>query len=879
MTSVGVKSVVAAVASTIVVLCASAEEVSADSAGVAAQRWLQDDAALGCNLGTEVDSVRTCSPQADATFHVVKLKGGGFVVMSSDTTREPVVAFSSGGDLVESDSNPLWVLLKKDLALRVGEDVTTNRKSGLLRTTVGGSSGSGNEAKWNRLLGKSGGLLRASQGAAVISDVRVAPLVQSKWDQEDVGDGHCYNYYTPSNYVCGCVATAGAQIMRYFEWPRSDVSVAPFTNPHCEVNGSTRTLTTQGGYCNWSQMPLVPDSSITDAERQAIGKLTSDIGICVGMSYASNGSGAGGYMLSEAFTNRYGYANALSMEWSSDISGSDDMKNALLSNFDAGLPVAIGLSDNYGSGHEIVGDGYGYSGDTLYLHFNMGWSGSDDAWYAPPQMATEQYDFSVLDGFVCNIFTNSAYANGVICSGRVLDVSGSPIENAVVSVKKGSGSILGSMTTNAKGIYAFILASVPKTATAYTLTATFNGSSATKSVSLRTNVGVKLSASGASFGSYSGTPVVGNKSGQDITITGVAGVAEPQFNPVSCLFYPSTNVEITCATSGATIRYTLNGTDPTESSAVYTGPITVADDTEIRARAWKSGMNPSAVVSETYTYDAAQGAPKGDYFADPIVISGESGSRVIDDNSAYTVEDDEPWHTLRPSGSGYNTYSYQYRTAWYQWTAPGSGTVTFQTSCSGGGYIYPTFIAVYTGDTLTLDNRLAFAYEYDKSTYVTTLNLSVEQGVTYRIVGMMGYDGSGQFTLTWSGDLTVSQTETSTTEVPVTYVWLDEYFPGNASAAEDYETLAKADADGDGLDTWAEYLLGTDPTNAASRLVATIRMDGTTPIVECNADADRLADFGYQPVVKGKQTLDPAVNWTDMNSLLHRFFKVFVEKK
>lgn len=877
MTSVGVKSVVAAVASTIVVLCASAEEVSADSAGVAAQRWLQDDAALGCNLGTEVDSVRTCSPQADATFHVVKLKGGGFVVMSSDTTREPVVAFSSGGDLVESDSNPLWVLLKKDLALRVGEDVTTNRKSGLLRATVGGSSGSGNEAKWNRLLGKSGGLLRASQGAAVISDVRVAPLVQSKWDQEDVGDGHCYNYYTPSNYVCGCVATAGAQIMRYFEWPRSDVSVAPFTNPHCEVNGSTRTLTTQGGYCYWNQMPLVPDSSITDAERQAIGKLTSDIGICVGMSYASNGSGAGGYMLSEAFTNRYGYANALSMEWSSDISGSDDMKNALLSNFDAGLPVALGLSG--AGGHEIVGDGYGYSGDTLYLHFNMGWGGYDDAWYAPPQLATEQYNFSVLDGFVCNVFTNSAYANGVICSGRVLDVSGSPIENAVVSVKKGSGSILGSMTTNAKGIYAFILASVPKTATAYTLTATFNGSSATKSVSLRTNVGVKLSASGASFGSYSGTPVVGNKSGQDITITGVAGVAEPQFNPVSCLFYPSTNVEITCATSGATIRYTLNGTDPTESSAVYTGPITVADDTEIRARAWKSGMNPSAVVSETYTYDAAQGAPKGDYFADPIVISGESGSRVIDDNSAYTVEDDEPWHTLRPSGSGYNTYSYQYRTAWYQWTAPGSGTVTFQTSCSGGGYIYPTFIAVYTGDTLTLDNRLAFAYEYDKSTYVTTLNLSVEQGVTYRIVGMMGYDGSGQFTLTWSGDLTVSQTETSTTEVPVTYAWLDEYFPDGTSATKDYETIANSDADGDGLDTWAEYLLGTDPTNAASRLVATIRMDGTTPIVESNADTNRLATFGYQSVVKGKEALDSAVDWTDMNSLLHRFFKVFVEKK
>ena len=141
-----------------------------------------------------------------------------------------------------------------------------------------------------------------------------------------------------------------------------------------------------------------------------------------------------------------------------------------------------------------------------------------------------------------------------------------------------------------------------------------------------------------------------------------------------------------------------------------------------------------------------------------------------------------------------------------------------------------------------------------------------------------GEQYTDEFALTWSGDLAVSQTETSTTEVPVTYVWLDEYFPGNASAAEDYETLANSDKDGDGIDTWAEYLLGTDPTNALSRLEATIRLDGTTPIVESNADTNRLATFGYQPVVKGKQTLDPAVDWANMNLSLHRFFKVFVEK-
>ena len=877
MPSISVKKIVAGVVSAIVAFYASAEEVSADSAGIAARRWLEGDAALGCNFGAEVDSVRTCFPQEDATFHVVKLKGGGFVVMSSDTTREPVVAFSSGGDLVESDANPLWVLLKSDLALRAREDAGASGagKGGLLRAAAGDSSSSGNEAKWNRLLGKSSGLLRASQGISSVSDVRVAPLVQSKWDQEDVGDGHCYNYYTPNNYVCGCVATAGAQIMRYFRYPT--VSMPQYTNPKCKVEGTLTTLTTQGGIYNWDAMPLEPGSSLTDAQRMAIGRLTSDVGICCNMDYNSDGSSAGGYLLAHVFTNHFGYASAMVAQWGSDQSGSDDVRKAMLSNFDAGLPVALSLAG--AGGHEIVGDGYGYSDGTLYIHFNMGWGGLDDAWYAPPAMGTTQYNFSILNGVVYNVFTNHP-SSAVICSGRVLDASGVPVENATVSFhEQGSGAggsgiqsanNVGYVQTNQKGIYALVL--TPGT---YTMTASSGEASASKAITLRQNVSIEYSSSGGYW--LSPSPKVNNVCDNDFVLTGVASVAEPQFSPSSCLFYPSTNVTISCATDGAEIRYTTDGSDPTESSTLYNGQIFIDDDATIKARAWKGGMNPSVVVTATYTYDAAQGAPKGDYFDNPIKISGASGSRVIEDNSAYTVEPGEPYHTRRPNGGGY-TYSYQYRTAWYLWTAPGSGTMTLQTQCSGGGFIYPTFIAVYIGDTLSLNNRQVFAYEYDKTTYVTTLEFDVEQGVTYRIVGMMGYDGSGTFTLSWSGDLTVSQTETSTTEVPVKYVWLDEYFPGSASAAGDYEAIAKADSDGDGIDTWAEYLLGTDPTNALSRLEATIRMDGTTPIVESNADTNRLATFGYQPVVKGKQTLDSAVDWANMDSL-HRFFKVFVEKK
>jgi len=848
------------------VLGAQAAEVTADSAAIAARCWLQDDASLGCALGSGIDSVRTCSPQGDATFHVVKLDGGGFVVMSSDTTREPVVAFSSGGDLVESDDNPLWVLLKNDLALRTGGDSASGGAKRL--RVLASEDDSGNEAKWRRLLG--GGsrfAVKSGDGRSSISDVRVAPLVQSKWNQGNVGDDYCYNYYTPNHYVCGCVATAGAQIMRYFQWPLSSVSVAPFTNPYCAVAGALRTLTSQGGYCDWSQMPLVPDGSIADAERQAIGRLTSDIGIGVGMDYDSAGNGgssSSGYMLAEVFTNRYGYANALAAQWGRDVSDSDGMKNALLSNFDAGLPVAISLRDNTG-GHEIVGDGYGYSDGTLYLHFNMGWSGTDDAWYAPPQMAGSQCNFNVLNGFVCNVFTNRSDAGGVICSGRVLDATGSPIANAVVSAKK-RGAVVKSATTDAKGIYAFVLP-----AGSYVLSASSGGASATKNVSLSANVGIRIITSGDSFGSYytSPTPSVGNRCGQDITISGVAGVSEPQFDPPSCLFYPSTNVTISCATPGATIRYTRDGTDPTESSPVYSGPVFIDDDVEIRARAWKDGMNPSAVVSETYAYDAAQGAPKGDYFDNPIVISGESGSRVIADNAAYTVEDGEPKHTLE-NGS----YYFQYHTVWYKWTAPGSGTMTFATKMTR--YAGGTYVAVYTGDSLTALDRIGYRDEWD-SDHWTRVSVEVTQGVSYRIVGMScGEQYTDEFTLAWSGNLTVAQTATSTTEVPVEYDWLGRYFPGRAVA--DYETIAHADADGDGLDTWAEYLLGTDPTNALSRFEATIRMEGATPFVGCNIDTNRLAGFGYKCTTKGTSALNGDPQWSAENLESCYFFRLFVEK-
>ena len=89
-------------------------------------------------------------------------------------------------------------------------------------------------------------------------------------------------------------------------------------------------------------------------------------------------------------------------------------------------------------------------------------------------------------------------------------------------------------------------------------------------------------------------------------------VESPIFNPASdTVFYPSLNVTISCATAGATIYYTTDGTDPTDSSEPYAAPIAISSTTTIKARAYATGMAASDVVTATYTCRQSVPVPSG----------------------------------------------------------------------------------------------------------------------------------------------------------------------------------------------------------------------------------------------------------------------------
>ncbi len=456
-----VKAVIAFFATAFVPGLAQAAPVSTEQAATAVQNWVARDATpLGAALGQTVFGALTYTDKVDdPLFHVVYLEEGGFVVMSADTGLQPVIAFSSGEDLDPDPANPLYAMLMQDMKVskQALAAAAAQPQQGALAAVTQPEEQSP-EAQWAALLAGDRDYQLFSSVPSV-SDVRVAPLVQTKWNQSTVGGNAVYNYYTPvgpddsaNNYVCGCVATAMAQLMKFHGYPTA--SVTPQTFP-CKVNNVAQSLTMKGGAYAWSSMPNVPANvSLSTAQRQAIGKLCYDAGVSVKMSYSSSGSSTDTALVSDQLKSVFGYASAVSyFNYSSGLS-EEAIQKAVLVSLDCQYPVQLSVGGSSG-GHSILADGYGYNNGTRYAHLNMGWAGSDDIWYTLPDLGTtpqNEFTFSYLKGAVFNVFPDSERK---LLSGRVLNTSGVPVANATVEVRSSAGTLIQTLTSNSKGMYAF----------------------------------------------------------------------------------------------------------------------------------------------------------------------------------------------------------------------------------------------------------------------------------------------------------------------------------------------------------------------------------------------------------------------------------------
>ena len=464
-----------------------AKPVNAIQAEKVVKSWLKiTPEPLGTTLGRQVGQVQTFSDvSGQPIYYVAYLEPCGFIIISADDLIEPIIAFADDGFFEPSLDNPLGALVSYDLKARVtsarslsasqlptGSIKTSNTKAAALHNAALTA-----RAKWQQLSRPSekfdGELIATGQPS--IADIRVEPLIQSKWNQVTACGLSCYNYYTPpydpntpENYPAGCVATMMAQLMRFYEYPVTGIGVQPFTIyvDGNSVMASTRGGDGDGGPYDWNDMTLVPNCAITDTQRQAIGAVCYDAGLSVNMMYDVNGSGAYMHDAKYAMKTTFGYSNAVlgGDEWFNIGAGLTAMINP---NLDAGYSTLLGVN-NGSSGHAIIADGYGYNSETLYHHLNMGWSGADDAWYNLPTISGTYANYTSVNACIYNIFLSGS---GEIISGRVVDVNAEPISGAEITAEKTGGGTY-TTTTNSKGIYA--LTNLPSAST-YTVSVTKTG--------------------------------------------------------------------------------------------------------------------------------------------------------------------------------------------------------------------------------------------------------------------------------------------------------------------------------------------------------------------------------------------------------------------
>ena len=747
----------------------NADDITLAQAETAVGNWIARGGGFG-KFSRGAVSAKTLEDRVSgAKMHLVKVSGKGFVVTSADDGIEPIVFFSDGdSSLIAEDGNPAWDLLRWDIAARA-EALKAGTQNGNRMVGKRSLVKDSPQEKWATLLQeeqstKTSRLKAASgTGKQIISDIRVSPLVHTEWGQGGVGKNNlkAYNYYTPGeikitnvqktnavhmkgecvnvetnevgNYPCGCVATAGAQLMKKWEYPTSPSSRKTVK---CKRDGEDLVLTMKGGPYKWTGMGG-GKPGVEDSQREAVGRVTFDIGVACGAEYSKTATSMSTEKLVEKLREVFKYKSA---KWYGERwweffnnSGRTGIEEIAIPNINAGAPILLAIRrDKYTrEGHCVLADGYGYDNGRFSIHVNFGWNGgSPNAWYVPPVFKVDdKYNYGCIVGIGANIFPNST---GSLVSGRATGANGRSLGGATVELCSMSGSVLLATKTEKNGSYWF-----QQEPGEYQVRISLGGETDSASITLAECEGETIGNELKDWTITSALSVSEVSAVTSSTKSGAKGIADPTIisAPVS--------IRLSCATEDAEIHYTLDGTQPTPESPIFDGTITIQDTTTLRAIAYADGMESSELFEQTWMF---VDPVSRDNFANARLIDGRSGHASFD-NTGYTKEAGEPVHSKDGVQGG--------TSAWAVWTAPESGDWTFYLAgvITNINESMNTQLAIYTGSSV---DALTFVAANDdvnsaEDDYSSRVSFSAKKGETYYIA-MDSYRGisyPGTLVLRW----------------------------------------------------------------------------------------------------------------------------------
>ena len=200
----------------------------------------------------------------------------------------------------------------------------------------------------------------------------VAPMLKTAWNQTGP-----FSLMTPlingRHTPTGCVATAMAQVMKYWEYPKRATGTGTITDPS---TGESVSINLGEESLDWSSMLDSYDSTYTDEQARAVAYLMKAAGYSGSTQYDASASGAFSYLAGRALAENFGY-NPKLQYCTRDYFSSAEWDELIYNEVAAGRPVLYG-GQSTSVGHEFVCDGYAGDG---YFHFNWGWSGMSDGYF------------------------------------------------------------------------------------------------------------------------------------------------------------------------------------------------------------------------------------------------------------------------------------------------------------------------------------------------------------------------------------------------------------------------------------------------------------------------------------------------------------------
>lgn len=364
-----------------------AERVTQEDAALVAANFMNGgDSTQGAQAPGRNRPIRRVALAEEAQYYVYEnADGNGWVMVAANDVVQPILAYSPTGKF-NADKQPKNVarwLKGYNNQIKFAEENNIEATEEV-------------KAKWKNL--------RKAPPVTAQGTVVVAPLIKTTWDQDDPYWNSCPKI-SGTNTLTGCVATAMAQVMNYWQWPETGEGSASVT-----VSGTKYTANFSSTTYDWANMidhyttytsgtsTVYISSTPTTAQENAVATLMYHCGVAASMTYGTSASGA--YTINwgdesegcaeNAFWKyfrykkseiksyyRDGYSGSVYSSWT-DANWIAMLKTEL----DAARPIMYAGADSEG-GHSFVCDGYD---DQNYFHFNWGWSGYCDGYYTVNNM-------------------------------------------------------------------------------------------------------------------------------------------------------------------------------------------------------------------------------------------------------------------------------------------------------------------------------------------------------------------------------------------------------------------------------------------------------------------------------------------------------------